>query len=429
MGIASVVSMNAQPSRVSFLCFDVGGILDTRRIELGDQVPEITYEKLCYDMQRAPTILGDDSRLAFDSAGIRHFVRNYELAALRNEDRKAALDSAVNSRQNLYFAKHANASSIITTMRAYYSRDALGSKVNRLDTLSELANEQWAALHQAYEEDDRLGVVRATSTSTDSSTSSRGGNNRTSVFWQHSVPRPVTSNTWLPFAMPLPPESYSKLQFKVGMPSNTALTVGVNWEPSNNWGRSNGTQSTNHVDYEYRTPYIEARAKENRAQISLMDQRFESYMFEQNMPHLERIFKNELRSIDNDVYQLQVALLRSFLTCPFAGVVTGVYKHPGDAVSAGEPVLRVENNRVAHLVATLVSHDSIAVGAAATITTTPSAAKPPVTMTGTVIAARGQASSGRWEVVVKVENQEASGQYILPPNYWFDPEYTNVTIV
>jgi hypothetical protein len=161
-----------------------------------------------------------------------------------------------------------------------------------------------------------------------------------------------------------------------------------------------------------------------------MDQRFESYMFEQNMPHLEQIFKNELASIDNDVYQLQVALLRSFLIAPFHGVVTGIYKHPGDAVSAGEPVLRLEDHRVVHVTGTLVHYGSLPLGAAATVSTTLGGATQPATMvSGRVIAARGMASSGRWEVVVEVNNVDGAGNYVLPLNYWFDPEFTDVTIV
>lgn len=428
MGTAKVVSLNVQAAHVAFLCFEVGGILDTRPAELGEDVPDIAYQKLCDLLRGYGTVAGDGSRLKADSAGIINLLKKFALATLRNEDRKTALDSAINTRQNIYFAKHANAPAIISTMRAYYWRTSPTSKVNRLEMLSDLANQQMVALSEAYEEDDRVGVVKATSSSIESSTSSSGGGNRTSLFTQHSVPRMVPANTTIPFAMPLPPTNLD-LRFKSRNPSNSALTVGSNFEPSDNWGRAAGAQSTTHIDYEYRIPHLESRAKENRAQISLMDQRFESYMFEQNMPHLEQIFKNELASIDNDVYQLQVALLRSFLICPFQGVVTGIYKQSGDAVSAGEPVLRVENNRTVHLVAILVSHDFIVIGATATLTSTLGAGNPPVSVTGKVIAARGLASSGRWEVIVKVDNVDGAGNHILPLNYWFDPEYTDVTII
>lgn len=430
MGTANVVYLNAQPSRVSFLAFEVGGILDTRRAELGVTVKDIPYQKLCDYLKSLATIAGDPSRLKGDSAGIMDLVKDFSLATLRNEDRKAALDSAVNSRQNIYFAKHANAAAIISTMRGYYSRMSATSKVNRLETLSNIAQEQAMALQEAYTEDDRLGVVRATSSSIESDTRSEGASSRTGIFTQHSVPRMVKPGDTLPFVMPFSKDTNAKFHFTSKLPSNTALTRGVNYELSTNWGVASGTQSATHVDYEYRTPYLEARARNNRAQISLMDQRFESYMFEQNVPYLEQIFKNELASIDNDVYQLQIALLRSFLIAPQDGIVTGIYKHPGDAVNAGEPVMRVEDNRVVHLVATLVHYGPIAIGATVTVKSTLSGGgNPPTTLNGKVIAARGHASGGRWELVVQVDNVDGAGNYILPLNYWFDPEYTEVTIV
>jgi biotin carboxyl carrier protein len=209
----------------------------------------------------------------------------------------------------------------------------------------------------------------------------------------------------------------------------TALTVGTNYELSRNNGTASGTQSASNVDYEYRTPYFETRAKHARARISLIDQKFESYMFEQNIPYLQKIFKNELASIDNDVYQLQIALLRSFLISPIPGIVTGIYKNPGDAVSAGEPVLRVENNEIVRLVATVVHRGSISIGSTATVATTlfgPS--NPATTLTGSVVAARGQGDGNQWEIVVQTNNVDGSGNHILPLSYYFDRKYTKLII-
>ena len=153
-------------------------------------------------------------------------------------------------------------------------------------------------------------------------------------------------------------------------------------------------------------------------------------MFEQNIPHLEQIFKNELASVDNDVCQLQVALLRSFLISPLPGIVTGVYKNPGDAVSAGEPVIRVEDNGVVHLVANLVHYGPISIGATATVTTTLSgSAGGKTALAGSVVAARGLESGGRWEVILKAPNLDSSGNFKLPLGYCFDAEYTDIMIV
>jgi hypothetical protein len=429
---ANVISILAQPSSVSYLCFEIGGILDTRHAELGEPVKRLAFQKLCDYVKPTNTVAGDPSRLLGDSDGILQFVGGYALATLRNEDRKAALNSAVNTRQNLYFSKYANAAQVISTIRAYYSRTSPTSKPNRLETLREIAQQQAMDLQDAYTEDDRVGVVRATSSSVDSNTRSISCSERGGRFIQESVGPAVKAGTMVPLRLPASWDwtRYDAFRFKAASGTNMALTIGNNYEVSDSDGTASGTQSTTHVDYEYRTPFLEARARNNRAQISLMDQQFEAYMFEQNVPHLEQIFKNELETVDNDVYRLQIAFLRSFLISPLRGIVTGVYKHPGDAVSPGEPVIRVEDNRVVHLVANVVHYGPIAVGATATVTTAlGGGSSPATTLSGNVVSARGQASGGRWEVVVKVDNVDGAGNPILPIGYWFDAEYTQMTIL
>jgi len=321
-------------------------------------------------------------------------------------------------------------------LRDYYSKISPASKPNRLELLSDIAQQQATNLQEAYTEDNRLGVVKATSSNLETNTISRVNALRAGKFYQESVGKNVGGGNKLPQDPPVPWEGFphpwngypSKRFITPG--TQTAITTGVNYEESNNSSSASGTQSATHVDYEYRTPYLEALARNNRAQISLMDQKFETFMFEQNIQHLEQIFNNELASVDNDVYQLQIALLRSFLISPISGIVTGIYKSPGDAVNAGEPVVRVENNGVVHLVANLVHYGQISLGATATVTTTlGGASSPATTLTGNVVAARGQGSGGRWEVVVKVNNVDGSGNYILPLGYCFDAEYTDVTIV
>lgn len=445
MATANVISIIAQPVHMSFLCFEVGGILDTCPAQLGTTVSDIAFQKLGDQVKTAGTIAGDPSRLSADANGVMQIAQKFALATLRNEDRKALLDNAVNNRQNIYFSKHANSASVISTIKATYFKTSPASNPNLLDRLGDLANQQLTDLAEAYTEDDRKGVVKATSSSLETTSKSTGCSNRAGKFYQESVGRIVAQGTKLPHDLPLPwegtmdktdnkilwPSGYESKRFiSNGATPGTALTVGVNFEESTNAGQASGRQSTEHVDYEYRTPYLEAQARNLRAQISLNDQKFSLFMFQQNIPHLEQIFKNELASVDNDVYQLQVALLRTVLISPRSGVVTGIYKKPGDAVSAGEPVVRVEDNRVVHLVANLVMHGPIAIGATATVTTTlGGAAQPTTTLSGSVVAARGRGSGGAWEVVIKVNNIDGAGNAILPLGYSFDAEYTSVTIV
>ncbi len=436
MSAAKVISMIAQPSQASYLCFEVGGILDRLNVDLGITAQNISFGKLCDEVKASPVTVGDPSRLQFDAHGIDKLANPFAMATLRNEMSKVTLDTAINARQNIYFSKYANAASVISTIKASYSRTSPASKPNLLGILDDIAGEQAEALQQAYMDDDRTGVVKATSSTVQTEARNTGSSLRFSNFTQESRAEPGKRNAPMPPILPdisywgdfgqSPPAAN---RFKFDRPLNSVLTAGYNFEFSKNDGTALGNQSALNVDYEYRTPYLETRARHMRALISLTDQRFESFMFEQNIPHLEKIFENELASIDNEVYQFQIALLRSFLISPFPGIVTGIYKNPGDAVSAGEPVLRVENNNVVHLVAGLLHRGPIPIGSTATVTTTlfgPSS--PATTLSGSVVAARGQGDRDRWEVVVQIDNIDGSGNHILPLNYCFDREFTDLTI-
>ena len=138
-------------------------------------------------------------------------------------------------------------------------------------------------------------------------------------------------------------------------PNNTTATIqkGASYQTVSNGDKAYQTQTIVNTDYGYRIPYYEGAAQFERAQISLIDQQFAQFMYGQNLPHLAQVFQNELNSIDSNVFRLQVAFLDTILLSPIAGTVTGIYKNPGDAVKAGEPVIRVEDNSNIYLVATV----------------------------------------------------------------------------
>lgn len=151
-------------------------------------------------------------------------------------------------------------------------------------------------------------------------------------------------------------------------------------------------------------------------------------MLGQSLPHLDQVFKNELNSIDSDVYRLQVALLNTILMSPINGIVTGIYKNPGDAVRAGETVIRVENDTVILLVAKLIHRGPIVVGDNMTVQTTLfDEPGPKTTVKGVIVAVQGQSEDDHWEVIVKCSNLDGSGKTIFPLGYHFDYENTTVS--
>lgn len=225
-------------------------------------------------------------------------------------------------------------------------------------------------------------------------------------------------------------------------PNNTTATIqkGASYQTVSNGDKAYQTQTIINTDYGYRTPYYEGAAQFERAQISLIDQQFAQFMYSQNLPHLAQVFQNELNSIDSNVFRLQVAFLDTILLSPIAGTVTGIYKNPGDAVKAGEPVIRVEDNSNIYLVATIVHRGPIVVApppptpppANSTVTvTTPlfGASGPLTTLTGSVVSARGHRDDDKWDLIVKCKNPlDSSGNPIVPLGYHFDYDDTTISI-
>jgi biotin carboxyl carrier protein len=215
---------------------------------------------------------------------------------------------------------------------------------------------------------------------------------------------------------------------------DVSYQTGADYQRTESYAKATQTQYILNTDYGYRAPYFENHAQYEHAQISLIDQQFAAFMYSQNLPDLKQVFANELSSIDADVYRLQVAYLNTILMSPIAGTVTGVYKHPGDAVRAGEPVLRVENTATVLLVATLIYPGPITLGSTVTVQTklfdagSPTTFPPSPSPPGTVVAVRGKGKDDMWEVIVQCDNLDGSGNPILPLGYHFDFDDTTVTI-
>ncbi|HEY1892391.1 MAG TPA: HlyD family efflux transporter periplasmic adaptor subunit [Steroidobacteraceae bacterium] len=424
MGTAKVVSLTVRPLQASHLCFEVDGILGESYAQLGAPVTGFDFPALYNALSKSPTISGDPSRLRFDATAIHDGVKSYTLLTLRAEAGKATLNKAVGSRQNSYFAKYGNATDIIAKMNTFYSPAVFNSKPNRLAILSSLADDQATALRSAYISDGRTGVVKTTGSILNSSTQSGGQSSESGQSNLESVGT-VVSGT-----IPLPPGSGAPFAgWTFPGPDTLQLEQGTSSDSTTSTARSSEHQMIVNTDYGYRTPYFESQAQNERAQISLIDQQFAQFMSGQNLPNLVEVFKNELSAIDSDVYRLQIAYLNTILLSPFDGTVTGIYKTPGDAVRAGEPVVRVENNGVVLLVATLIYRGPITIGASVTVTTQLfDSSGAPTSIMGTVAAARGHTADDHWEVIVQCNNLDSTAKPIFPLGYHFDYDDTTVSI-
>jgi biotin carboxyl carrier protein len=179
---------------------------------------------------------------------------------------------------------------------------------------------------------------------------------------------------------------------------------------------------------EFHAPPADNTARYLRAEIALRQERLAAY----------RLVKmNSGENVDYakamtaaDIRKIQLDYVDTFLVAPFDGVVTAVFRNVGEFVSAGQPVLRLENDKTVYLVGQVKCRSLIRVGYTAHVMTTlfgePTGT--PVAIDGIVCAIRGhEPVDEQWNVIIRCNNQAPGGR-ILPLNYNFDFDHTEISI-
>jgi hypothetical protein len=390
MASAKVVALKARSGQISHLCFPVHGIVASlgevpelfgfgkRPYRLGDTVTQFDFTGFYAGLGGWDLTGNDPSLLIYNSSGILSDtkVQASLLMTLRAESRAAVLDKAILARQNTYIAKYANQSQIVAIMQQLYDPSEAAGALSNITTIAyglsnllTLAGQKGQDLKNAYQQG------------------------------------------YLPTAPELPNV--------VSGTSSTLKTTGT---------LPDTTQNIANTDFTYQTPLYDSQAQYWRAATNLTNQLFSTYMASLNVPRLDTVFTNELQSIDLGVKRLQIAYLNTILMSPISGVITGIYKNPGDWVRAGEPVIRVENNQSVILVGTLRYQGPISIGQTLTVTTSPfdSSTQPPP-LSADIIAVRGHPKEDDlWEV--HATYVPGASFPTLPPNYHFDYDNTSVTI-
>lgn len=406
--VAKPLSLTVRPFQVSHLCFEVGGILGRSLAELGTQVSAFDFDRLYNAFREANTHQAvDPGRLEFDSDGIDAQTirtpvvgaRPPALAALRAEPVKAALNKAVTARENAFITKYGNVTEIASFLKA-----AASDKSFRLTRLSNRSQQRTDKLLFAYQHSGRDVTDVVTKTITDLTAK------------RHEEPF-VTTTTVVSEKITTSRAAHE-------------LVVSANAVKNNDQAGAVEIQKIENTGYEFRMPFIEEDMRNDRDQNMISDQRVSHFLQSHYLNRLEEVYKNELASIDADVNQLQVAYLNTILLSPIDGIVTGVYKNPGDPVSPGEPVFRVENNADVLIVAEVGCRGPISVGSMLQVKTTlfdlPDS---PVTIEAEIVAVRGAGEDDQWEVIAKRKNTDNAGKGpLFPLGYTFDYDNTEVAI-
>ncbi|MEN4466814.1 HlyD family efflux transporter periplasmic adaptor subunit [Mycolicibacterium conceptionense] len=309
------------------------------------------------------------------------------LSALRADAIRSDIDNAIGLRQNAYITNYSP--KIITQLKRIYSDrpgDASGVLPRLLLDLDKNSKTLYEALNAAYKEEESWGwgpVVKSATSET-----GMGG----------------VENSW----------------------SQQGHDHG------HVYSENSGGSSTESRGFEFRYPALENRIQYRRALVNLRPQYLDALRMAEMCKHDDVTFANELNSIDRQIKKLQVAYIDTILVAPFDGVVTGVFRSKGDYVTAGQPVVRVENDSSIYLVGTIKYRGLLRVGSQIKVSTTlfDTPAGAATEMEGAVCAVRGHDSiDEQWDIIIKCPtNRTPAGDTIFPLNYNFDYESTTVDV-
>jgi hypothetical protein len=457
MTIGKIISLRVRPLRSADLSFNIPGILAIRsdKASLMTRIQEtLNYQQDVYGK------LGDSDNqgsLLLNADKIRSILQPYFLYQLQNETASASLDQMILQRQNAFLERYQFNQERLEQIEKLFpvsARDltgekSAGSKLDRLRKQREADVKRYTELKDAYEVVqpldgiDRNGVVTQQKTDTSNSILYTDGHTINTV----TRSKPINAVT---------PEHKAKvISLKADGTDDKPLSAMISTEVISKQTDSSGnplpedylsqkTDTTypegkgtkldqkNTVFYsEFLHPSQDNIVRHERLQSDLMQEELSDALYAFRVNNLLDIWRNELKALDLEVQKFQVSFIRTFLFSPFPGVVTAVYKDVGESVQAGEPVIRIEDNRKLLLVGIINFRDLLRIGDTITITTN-DLFENNVRLTisdAVIVSIRGHDSDNdAWDVILQCDNPEgADRQPVLPINYSFDRDNVVIT--
>lgn len=371
-------------------------------------------------------------RHEFDAPRIRTECLPRYLFAIRNDLLASGLQQSVAQCELAFLDRYKHKDRLAAAMRKVYPADPAvpNGKLRRLEELRGLSERQAAALKSAYETMQWNSVV------SDSVTQIRNIGDTVSTTYLTPVAMKTPTHNISVTNSPNPSEQIVR----------DTVTIPQTWVQGDTWADikassltfpSQKTISTNDLTHlsttrntEFRHPSLENAIQDQRAQLAIQEELLASEAASFRVPDAEALMDKEYEIIDWEVRKSQLRFLHSFLIPPFDGIVTAIYKDTGDAVQAGEPVVRVENDDVVFLVGIIHHRGLVRVGDQMVLRSrnlfeggTP--ASPEVTFTSRVVAVRGHdADDDEWDLITRCDNRS----HTLPINFNFDRDTTRVEI-
>ncbi|MCA9023565.1 MAG: HlyD family secretion protein, partial [Planctomycetaceae bacterium] len=375
--------------------FNMPGVIafqNAQTAKLGERITAIELETKIYKLMEADAKTARTqglADLAFNAEKIKTTLDSGTLFAIRNKSLGVALDQKLLQRKNMFLEQYKHQALLIKKLKEMYKGgtavppdNATGAnpktKQQRLGTLIAASQDKFNALKKAYGTQGVQGTSQTDVTYngrivTKSKTLGSGvqiQGHQTHVHEDNppAVPKQILvhhTNKGTPIGYNAKDKKWEDIA-ETGYPSSEHSLQYLDIAEKNEGGDKGfkQTSTTSHREFVY--PRRDALIRFLRTQLDLMDEQLAEEMYGNLVNNdLDAVMKNELEMIDNEVMKLQLNLVHTFLTSPVDGLVTAIYKDLGESVTAGEPVLRVEDDSTVLLVGRLRNTGPIRVGATA----------------------------------------------------------------
>jgi len=421
---AKVRAITARPCQSTDLAFNMPGILESQNFDhanraglckIGGSVSAYDIESNLYN-NLGDTIPASGSRpagarLEYDALRIKQVLTPSFLFALRNVPLAAELEQRIIQRENAFMERLKHSAEIKAI-----NQDVFPRIVTKIEELAALSTSRKDALDTAYS-GAGTGVVK---------TVEHRSFSQPVAMRSHAVsPEKEGWITSKGFDPEPDPDDHVQTQ-------ESEETQSSPYKYDSGWKKVEDefeNQRTEADQVAFSHPPLDNKITDSQLQISVMLERMKQRLAALRVPHLDRLVENELRAMDQEIRRLQLNYAHTFLYSPIDGIITAIYKDLGESVSAGEPVLRVENDRFVYLVGTVIAKGFLSVGRSCMIhsddfleTGQPLKSDAmTVGVPGVLVSIRGHnRDNDEWEVVIEASNRRSDSSIIFPLHYEFD---------
>lgn len=403
-----VVHLKVQSARSSEHAFNNSGIIEyanADRSGLGARVAAYDVRTAIYPSLSSREVVDgkETGLLIFNSAKLRAELTPFATHVLSNEVLAAELDQQILRRQNEFLTRHVFADEAEATIKK-----TVPERLASLARLRQSVEQHFLALDQAYGE----GAVKAP---------------KVTMATRLAGLSTVQTSTARTFD-----GDDEKQRHEQVATSSVARWDGKAWQVATQPEALLLSQETVSVadNDELRHPKLENAIRHARAQADLLEELLQATLANSGVTHLRSVWSNQLDEIDLDIRKSQIRYIDSFLLPRVQGVVTGLYKQPGENVRSGETVMKVEDDSSVYLTGQVRTPHEVQLSQGCSVTVAnafvATDGATDVKLAGRVVSVRGcDNEPDRWNVVMHCNYLT---ERRLPLGYGFEPAVETVVV-